>query len=99
MEILIKPRYFTGKNHWESKINGVILVEKEKDIDPLWNLLCEQDCYWEYYKNLIKIAPSEIIDESDLGDMCEWVGKTDIDNIKELQEKIPFLIYQEYPTD
>ena len=38
MEILIKPRNFTGCASWQSKLNGVILVEKEADIEPLWKL-------------------------------------------------------------
>ena len=30
MEILIKPRKFIGCTRWHSKMNGVILVEKEE---------------------------------------------------------------------
>jgi len=96
MEIRIKPQVFTGHTSWESKQNGVILVEKQEDIDPLWKLLCYQDDYWEDYKELIKVAPKEINSERDLSRMCEYVGKTDIYNLSELQDQIPFLIYQEY---
>ena len=56
MEILIKPQKFTGSDSWESKLNGVILVEKEADIEPLWKLLCEQDDYWKIFKNVIKVV-------------------------------------------
>jgi hypothetical protein len=99
MEILIKPKKFTGCSHWLPKHNGVILVEKEEDIEPLWKLLCEQDDYWESYKEVIKVAPKEIDSESDISAMCVYVGKTDIYNPKELQSKVPFLMYQEFPDD
>lgn len=96
MKILIRPRYFEGCSSWETKVNGVVLVEKEEDIEPLWKLLCEQDDYWESYKNLIKVAPVEIDSEAEISRMCEYCGKTDIYDVKSLQEKIPFIIYQEY---
>lgn len=96
MDILIKPQKFTGSDSWESKLNGVILVEKEADIEPLWKLLCEQDDYWESYKNLIKVAPKEINSVGDIIRMCEYCGKTDIYNIDEIRKIIPFIIYQEH---
>lgn len=95
MKILIKPKEFTGDDYWESKLNGVILVEKEEDIEPLWRLLVEQDDYWENYKDVIQVAPKEIDGEGDISKMCVYVGKTDIYNPKELQDKIPFIMYQE----
>jgi hypothetical protein len=98
MEILIRPRKFIGDTSWESKLNGVILVEKEEDIEPLWKLLIEQDDYWEYYKGVIQVAPKEIDGEEDIARMCVYVGKTDIYNVQELQSKIPFIMYQEYPN-
>jgi len=94
MKIIIKPQIFLGCNHWESKMEGVILVENENDIEPLWKLLCEQDDYWKNYKDVIKVAPKEIDSVADIKIMCQYVGKTDIDNPKELQEKIPFIMYQ-----
>lgn len=97
MEIIIKPRKFVGDTSWESKLNGVILVEKEEDIEPLWKLLCEQDDYWENYKEVIQVAPKEISSEGEIRRMCVYVGKTDIYNPQELQTKIPFIMYQEYP--
>jgi hypothetical protein len=97
MEILIRPRKFTGCTSWQSKLNGVILVEKEEDIEPLWKLLIEQDDYWEHYKEVIQVAPKEIDGEGDISSMCVYVGKTDIYNVQELQSKIPFIIHQEYP--
>ena len=98
MEILIKPRKFTGCNSWQSKLNGVILVEKEGDIEVLLKLLIEQDDYWEHYKEVIQVAPKEIDGEGDIERMCVYVGKTDIYNVEELQSKIPFIMYQEYPV-
>ncbi len=98
MEILIRPRNFTGCTYWQSKLNGVILVEKEEDIEPLWKLLIEQDDYWEHYKEVIQVAPKEIDGEGDIANMCVYVGKTDIYNPQELQSKIPFIMYQEYPV-
>jgi len=97
MEILIKPRKFTGFNSWDSKMNSVILVEKEGDIEPLWKLLCEQDDYWKDYLHIIKIAPKEIDSEKDIIVMCEYCGKTDIYDVDSLRKKIPFIIYQEFP--
>jgi len=98
MEILIKPRKFTGCNSWQSKLNGVILVEKEEYIEVLWKLLIEQDDYWEHYKEVIQVAPKEIDGEGDIARMCVYVGKTDIYNIEELQSRISFIMYQEYPV-
>jgi hypothetical protein len=95
MEIIIKPRKFEGDSTWVSKLYGVILVEKEEDIELVWKLLCEQDDYWEDYKHLIKVAPKEIDSVSEISAMCEYAGKTDIYDVKALQEKIPFIIYQE----
>jgi len=75
-------------------MQGVIFVEKEQDIEPLFKLLCEQDDYWESYKELIKVAPKEIDKRSDLQQYCQYCGKTDIYDVKALKEQIPFIIYQ-----
>lgn len=98
MEILISPKIFKGYDSWYTKQNGVILVEKEEDIEPLFKLLCEQDDYWENYKNLIKVAPKEIDSVADISRMCEYVGKTDIYDVEKIRKQIPFIIYQETPT-
>ncbi len=98
MEIIIKPQIFKGCDYWYSKRNGVILVEKEEDIEPLWKLLIEQDDYWEHYREVIKVAPKEIDGEGDIARMCVYVGKTDIYDVQELQSKVPFIMYQEYPV-
>jgi hypothetical protein len=98
MEILIKARKFTGCNSWQSRLNGVILVEKEEDIEPLWKLLIEQDDYWEHYKEVIQVSPKEIDGEADISKMCVYVGKTDIYDVEGLRSKIPFIMYQEYPV-
>lgn len=94
MEIIIRPKKFVGNTYWESKKDGVILVEKEEDIEPLWKLLCEQDDYWEDYKEIIKVAPKEIDSVSDIANMCEYVGKTYIYEPEKLQAQIPFIMYQ-----
>ena len=94
MKILIKPKEYKCQNYWHSKREGVILVEKEEDIDKIFKLLVKQDDYWESYKHLIKVAPKEIESESTLALMCEYCGKTDIDNIDEIKKKVPFMIYQ-----
>lgn len=93
MEIVIKMN-FKGQDHWQSKKWGVIFVEKEEDINPLFKLLLAQDSYWEQYKSLIKVAPKEVESERDLIRMCEYCGKTDIYKFKEIQEKIPFIAFQ-----
>ena len=83
------------RGHWDSKIKGVILVEKEEHIEKLFKLLVKQDDYWEHYKYIIQVAPKVIKDYSDLSNLCKYVGKTDIDDIKKLKTKIPFIIYQD----
>lgn len=93
MEITIKGK-FEGQNYWESKTFGVVLVEKDEHINLLWKLLCKQDEYWECRKDVIKVAPKEISSISELSTMCIYVGKTEIYNIKELQDKIPFILHQ-----
>ena len=79
-------------------MKGVILVEKEEHIEPLWKLLCEQDDYWENYKHIIKVSPQEIDSEADIACMCEWNGKTDIHNPEEINKIIPFKMYQEHES-
>lgn len=85
---------------WDSKAQGVILVEKSEDIVPLWILLCDQDDYWEDYKHLIKVAPKKINSISDIQLMCEWCGKTDIYDVPKLKESgIRFILYQYYEEE
>ena len=44
-----------SSNHWESKCYSVIFVEKQEDIEPLYQALCKQDNYWEYdHKEIIQ---------------------------------------------
>lgn len=95
MHIQIKPQIFTGHTHWYNKQVGVVFVEKEENIDPLFELLMAQDDYWENKKHLIKVAPKEIDSLDDLDEYLEYVGKTDIYHIEYLKEKIPFIIYQQ----
>ena len=97
MEIIIKPRKLKGSEYWEHKMHGVVLVEKEEDIGKLFNLLMDQDDYWEGYKHLIKVAPKEIDSEKDIEELCEYTGKTSIYPIKKFQEVVPFIIYQYKP--
>jgi hypothetical protein len=97
MEITIRPKTFKGFDSWESNQYGVILVQRQEDIDQLWKLLCEQDDYWKSYKNLIKVSPKEIDSKSDLDSLCEYCGKTDIYNVEILKSQIPFIIYQQTP--
>lgn len=95
MEIIIRqPQPFKGEDYWHSKMYGVILVEKESDIEPLWKMLCEQDDYWESYKHIIKVAPKEISGVGELAKMCQYAGKTDIYNVKAIKAVIPFVLYQ-----
>ena len=94
MEIKTKPKIFKGFHMWYSVDNGVILVEKKEHIEPLWELLCEEDEGWESYKHVIKIAPKEIDSISDLDDMCVNVGMLYINEVEKIQNKIPFIIYQ-----
>lgn len=88
MEIKIKPQVFTCFEQWEAKQQGVVFVSKAEDIEPVWEALCEQDDYWESYKNLIKVAPTEINQVYELQKYCEYCGKTDIYDVKELKTKL-----------
>lgn len=98
MKIPVQPKFLECAEYWQRKAYGVVLVQKESDIEPLFQALCEQDDYWESYKNLIKVAPDEVINDNiDL--MCEYCGKCDIYDVKELKEKmskfgIEFILYQ-----
>lgn len=97
MEILIKPKMYKGCERWHPKMFGVVLIEKQEDIYPLWKILCEQDDYWDHYLKLIKVAPKEIDDLETISEMCEYVGKTDIYDPVKINEQIPFIMHQEYP--
>lgn len=93
--ITIRPKHLTELNpYWDSKIHGVVFVSTEEEIEPLWKALCEQDETWKQYRELIQVAPKEIDDMRDLSRYCNYVGKTDIYNVKELKERFNFLIYQ-----
>lgn len=95
MKVTFKPRTFDGQSSWEPKMQGVIFVKSEEDIDKLWKVLCEQDDYWESYKKLIKVLPEgEFKDETDFIKYCDYVGKTDIYDVKSVREKVDFMIYQ-----
>jgi hypothetical protein len=94
MEIIIRPKKFIGDSSWYSKMESVVLVSNEEDKEKLFLLLCEQDSYWESYKDLIKIAPKEIDSEEDIKSMCSCCGKTDIYIMEELKSKVDFIIYQ-----
>ena len=93
--MFIKIEYkFTGQDNWQNKCNGVVLVKNEKAIDIVFGILCEHDEYWSEYKNLIKVAPKTINHLSELNNMCEYCGKTDIYDLEELQKKADFILYQ-----
>ena len=92
--IQIKPKTVECQNYWMSKIEGVIFVEKESDIEILFDALVKQDDYWKSYKRLIKVAPKEIDSENDLKSYCQYVGKTDIWKPEELRQIVNFTIFQ-----
>tara|TARA_R110000868_G_scaffold76573_2_gene220074 strand:- start:14935 stop:15261 length:327 start_codon:yes stop_codon:yes gene_type:complete len=88
LEILIKPHFMRLDEEWHANWYGVVLVEKEEHIQPVYEALCEQDDYWDGRIHLIKVAPKEIDSTSDLTHMCDYVGKTDIYDIPTLQAKL-----------
>lgn len=99
MQIKIKPQIITGQLTWKSKCQGVVFVQKQEDIEPVWRALCAQDEYWKSYKNLIKVGPTEIDSKHDLEKYCEYCGETDIyyvrKLIQDLKEKgIEILLFQ-----
>lgn len=79
---------------WSSKMQGCILVESADQIDPLFELLCEQDSYWRSYKHIISIIPTSISSLKDLRILCDYGGNTDIYEFDLIQSKIPFFSYQ-----
>lgn len=87
-------------NEWHSKIYGVIFVKRQEDIDILYKLLSEQDDYWIAWdmKHLIKVLPKSIT-QYDLDNLCEYVGKVDIYNVKEIKNEVDFFIYQRWKED
>lgn len=99
MKIQIVPKIilFAGDNSWYPKMQSVIFVQSEEDAEILFKLLCEQDEYWESYRNLIKVIPTDfqIENERDLDKYCKYCGKTDIYDVEELRQKFDrFIIYQ-----
>lgn len=89
-----KPFVLQSETNWNPKWEGVILVEKEEDIDLLYNLLLAQDEYWKSYKKLIQVMPENITSEDEIISLCDYCGKTDIYLIDEIQAKVNFFIYQ-----
>lgn len=90
MEICIK---LESAPVWFSKLDSVIFVKNEEDIDNLFSLLVAQDGYWKDYKHLIKLIPEKLDNLHDIELHCEYCGKTDID-VSAIQEQIEFFIYQ-----
>lgn len=88
MQIEIKTPPFTGYDSWDSKRESVVFVKSESDIDVVYEVLCQQDHYWESYKNLIKIAPTEILSVYALRQYCEYCGKCDIYNVPIVKSKL-----------
>jgi len=97
--ITIKPKKIECPEYWDERVQGVIFVETEEEIEPLWKALCEQDDYWEDYRKLIEVAPKEIDRKEDLRRYCRYVGKTDIYNMKELKKDFNFIIFQYHDDD
>ena len=85
-----------SQSSWVSKMESVILVDSDKDIDRLFDLLCEQDDYWKSYKDLIQVAPKTINNISELELMCDYCGKTDIydEDWDRIQSIVPFFVFQ-----
>lgn len=104
MQIKIKPQFVTSQEGWTAKMQGVVLVQKQEDIEPIWEAFCEQDDYWESYKNLFKVAPEEVNGPRDLEKMCEYCGKTDIYDYEKLKNKLleqglEFILFQYQEED
>jgi hypothetical protein len=97
-KIPFTQKFFTGLQDWRCKAKSVILVKDERDIESLWNLLCEQDEDWLNYKEVIRVAPKVLESELQLHNISVYCGKASIFNVEQLQAKIPFLIYQEPET-
>jgi len=79
---------------WDSKMYSVILVNNLEDKEVLYNLLIEQDDYWEGYERLIKVKPANINNMDDIYRMTEYCGRTDIYDVSALKEQVDFFIYQ-----
>lgn len=90
MKLKVQPRvqFIQTSVDWEPKMQGVVFVQRKEDIEKVWKLLCEQDDYWESYKKVIKVLPFDTIKSTrDLEVYCEYVGRTDIYDIDDFNEK------------
>lgn len=81
MELYYKKQVTSDKT-WITKGDGVIFVDKEENIDIVFNYLVNQDEYFAPKKNLIKVIPhfkdNIIENKSVFYNYLECVGKTDI---------------------
>lgn len=97
VEIKIKPKNVKCCNIWDNKLESVIFVNSKEDGDKLFKLLLEQDNYWKNLRYLIKVAPKEIEDITDLDSYCDYAGDTDIWDIDSLKKEVDFIIYVKSP--
>ena len=85
---------------WKSKTNGVILTDSQTNLGKIYHWLVEQDDYWKGYLEVIQVYDftKPIKDYYELRQLCEYVGKTDINNIEDFysfceKENIPVFVY------
>jgi hypothetical protein len=66
MNVNVKVSLQSQKD-WNPKMNSVIFVNNEEDKKLLWELLVEQDDYWNKYPNNINII--QVKSEKDFASM------------------------------
>jgi hypothetical protein len=79
--------------NWNNKCYGVIFVHNEEDKRILFDELVKQDNYWKDYINIIKVKQN-FDSIMELQNLCIYVGKTDIYEIKDIKKIVDFTIYQ-----
>ena len=90
----IKEVVCSGSWRNEPLVFGAIFVENETDIEPLWNLLCQESNTWQDYRHLIQVVPEHLNNISELKNFCHKVGDTVIDDVDKFKSQIDFTIFQ-----
>ena len=85
---------------WRKKVRGVILTNNEDNQNKIHSYLISQDNCWQMYPEVIQVYDftKPIKDYYELRQLCEYVGKTDINNIEDFysfceKENIPVFVY------
>lgn len=76
MEIKV-TKTLKSDTSWYSKTLSAVFVKNEKDVETVYQYLCEQDDYFESRSELVMVLPEEPT-EKKLLRLLKYSGKTDI---------------------